>query len=445
MRDTGPGIPIDQQEHLFKPFTQADARLSREYGGVGLGLTIASNLVELLGGKLWVESDAGTGSDFIFNLNLGMARSNQNAETLSREKIIGANILILLGNEVAESQFRNISKEWNFHLRPTKNFIDCLNFLREAKSNSKKYDVLIIDYKFFEGQLKDSNHEYIKQITDFGVPIISLCFPGQDLDESDFTSLRNFSSLVKPIRYSELAAMLHMKITGGAYVVDNEISRHGGRFVKYSLPFHKILVAEDNHINQDVINALSVRTLLSSRSSVQKPQGISRAILEDSVPPKIWLGDLNLIIENQEEKAYGEKICRYLESSMRLEDWLAAASFGFFDFIFTLPKIPDNYSSTPFEIISNLGFFPADLNNSYFFSSLSIMTDNFQISKFKNTAQTGIKNAIFRDLLRSISKKHFDSSDFIRQFSYKKFWDPSSDEKNTELIKQLNQIKLSSN
>ena len=190
---------------------------------------------------------------------------------------------------------------------------------------------------------------------------------------------------------------------------------------------------------------LSVRTLLSSRSSIQKPQGISRAILEDSVPPKIWLGDLNLIIENQEEKAYGEKICRYLESSIRLEDWLAAASFGFFDSIFTLPKIPDNYSSTPFEIISNLGFFPADLNNSYFFSSLSIMTDNFQISKFKNTAQTGIKNAIFRDLLRSISKKHFDSSDFIRQFSYKKFWDPSSDEKNTDLIKQLNQIKLSSN
>jgi PAS domain S-box-containing protein len=68
VRDTGHGIPADQVERLFEPFTQADASITRRFGGTGLGLTISKRLCERLGGRLWVESEVGRGSTFAFTI-----------------------------------------------------------------------------------------------------------------------------------------------------------------------------------------------------------------------------------------------------------------------------------------------------------------------------------------------------------------------------------------
>src|SRR6516162_7753290 len=68
VRDTGIGIPLDKQSRLFKSFQQVDASTTRHYGGTGLGLAISKRLAELLGGKIWVESDAGQGANFHFTI-----------------------------------------------------------------------------------------------------------------------------------------------------------------------------------------------------------------------------------------------------------------------------------------------------------------------------------------------------------------------------------------
>jgi signal transduction histidine kinase/CheY-like chemotaxis protein len=73
VEDTGIGISAEDQERIFVPFTQAETSTSRIYGGTGLGLTIASNLVELMGGRIWVESHLGQGSKFHFTVRLGIA------------------------------------------------------------------------------------------------------------------------------------------------------------------------------------------------------------------------------------------------------------------------------------------------------------------------------------------------------------------------------------
>ena len=72
--DTGIGIPADQVEHIFEEFRQADATVSRDFGGTGLGLSISRKLVELHGGRIWVESEEGKGSTFFFSIPVRMAR-----------------------------------------------------------------------------------------------------------------------------------------------------------------------------------------------------------------------------------------------------------------------------------------------------------------------------------------------------------------------------------
>ena len=79
VKDSGIGIPLERQKEIFSAFTQADSSTTRKYGGTGLGLTISRRLTELLGGRMWVESEPGKGSSFHFTVKLGIAMETKAA------------------------------------------------------------------------------------------------------------------------------------------------------------------------------------------------------------------------------------------------------------------------------------------------------------------------------------------------------------------------------
>jgi len=96
--DTGIGIPVEQQPRVFEAFKQADGSTTRRFGGTGLGLTISGSLVELMGGRLWLESEVGVGSTFQFTLDLGV--SNLPVVEPDRKRFLNLPVLVVDDNHV---------------------------------------------------------------------------------------------------------------------------------------------------------------------------------------------------------------------------------------------------------------------------------------------------------------------------------------------------------
>ena len=141
--DTGVGIPPEKQARIFEAFEQADTSMTRKYGGTGLGLAICSQLVNLMGGRIWVESEMGSGSTFHVSVPVEAADSPRREEPPSA--IRGTRVLIVDDNATNRRILGDMLAPWDLVPSLAASADEAWQMLSQARQADKPYELVLVD------------------------------------------------------------------------------------------------------------------------------------------------------------------------------------------------------------------------------------------------------------------------------------------------------------
>ncbi len=147
VRDTGVGIPEDKHALIFEAFEQADPSTTREFGGTGLGLVISRRLIQKMGGRLWVESEAGQGSTFHFTAKFGLASERSSRpRTAMPESLHRMPVLVVNDNETHRRILDEMLRNWNMQPTLVSDDRDALQALERAERDGGLYPLVLLDF-----------------------------------------------------------------------------------------------------------------------------------------------------------------------------------------------------------------------------------------------------------------------------------------------------------
>ncbi len=146
VRDSGIGLQEEQTQNLFSAFSQADDSITRKYGGTGLGLAICKQLTGLMGGRIWVESELGKGSDFTFTAKFRTSPETQESEQRPPELLQGFRALVVDDNEAARDVLSSILTSFHIDVDTAIDGKSAITFLEKATQQGTPYDVVLLDW-----------------------------------------------------------------------------------------------------------------------------------------------------------------------------------------------------------------------------------------------------------------------------------------------------------
>ncbi len=266
VRDTGIGIPPDQQERIFRAFEQEDTSTTRKYGGTGLGLTIAARLVALMGGTIRVDSAPGQGSTFAFTARFGRQPHPPEQGMVQSLDPVAArlhDLPVLVVDDNATN--RHILEEWlrGWQMGPTAvaDGMAAMDALWHRAANGRPYALVLLDARM-PGADGLTVAAMIRERAELAPTHIILLTSGERTgDPTRIRDLRIDAQLLKPVQQDELLETIYRVMSRSQSIpsIASPSSRQASAALVPAIrPLH-ILVAEDNELSAQVLEQALVR------------------------------------------------------------------------------------------------------------------------------------------------------------------------------------------
>jgi signal transduction histidine kinase/DNA-binding response OmpR family regulator len=258
--DSGIGISDEQKGRLFTSFEQAESSTSRKFGGTGLGLAISKRIVEMMGGKIWVESELGKGSTFIFTILT--RRSTETAQDLLNPGVNWKNIRILTvdDSEVTREYFTELSQHFGINCDIVSSGEEAIDLIRKGNA----YDIYFIDWKMpgMNGiELARKIRESTNSQSGGGKSIITMISTAEwNTIKEDAKAAGVDKFLPKPLFASAIADLINECIGSESILAAAEDT---GAHLADAFAGRRILLAEDMEINREIVLTLLEPTKLT--------------------------------------------------------------------------------------------------------------------------------------------------------------------------------------
>ena len=253
VRDTGIGITKEKQGMIFGAFTQADSSTTRKYGGTGLGLAITARLVELMGGKLWLESEPGVGSTFHFTIQFAIP-ARPPPHQLPDPLLFQHPILVVDDNQTNQFLLVEMLRKWGIRAETAPTAKEALGILARAGAAGGRFAAVISDL-----QMPDMDGfelvETIRASPLFGsIPVLILSSSAQPGERERSAEMGASAYLAKPVHPSELLdAILNVLSARASEPDPKEAVNAPPNDRRHTM---KVLLAEDNAVNRTLAKRL---------------------------------------------------------------------------------------------------------------------------------------------------------------------------------------------
>jgi len=264
--DTGIGIAKEHCDKVFKEFEQADASTTRQFGGTGLGLAISSRLVELMNGRIWVESEPGVGSKFQFEITLDIDNAAPALKTpQSQIDIQGIRVLIVDDNATNRRILKDMLTNWGMNPTTASGGSIALQALTDADDEDDSFQLLISDVNMPEMDGFNLAKAIVEKSLLHPASIIMLTSGARPSDATNLQTLGITLHLLKPAKQSEMYDAVVSCLSAMGITPEPEDANETPS-TSPSLSELRILLAEDNLVNQKL--AIGILAKLGHRVTV---------------------------------------------------------------------------------------------------------------------------------------------------------------------------------